>query len=620
MTKENRWLQKDNAVTEILGTMLLLVISLIIFSTVYFSVLSIPQKEAAPNANIAFSFDNDTVTLSHLSGSPVDPESTISIIIDGNRDTIRINEFNSWDNNSNNLWNFGEKLVYNTGESNLLAKNITVSILDKNSNSLVLHGNYHQPPEYEPKMSTFVNDISFYQVGPTVSITAAGDFMLTNVSLYYRYSSDGISWSDYTFFSNDSNHPWKWTFDFPQNFGWYEFYSIGYYNSQSENPPSTADTSCQYTLAPVISNPYPAQGETNVELTPELAVTITDGDNGDENVMDLTWFSNVSGSWQQIKLTSNIGNGTYTCDTLGLMTDKETTYYWNVSVTDGTNTVESDIYHFTTISDNDLPNAPINPNPVDGASDIGLNPILSVDVSDPDGDNMDVTFYRDSDGSIIGTDHNVANGSTASITWTGLNLGNTYSWYAVADDTIGGATQSVTWSFTTIPNADTVSLRPIGDGDLKQLSDSEWFMTNWECVDDVNPDGDSTYVENPSQDTWKTDTYDTQNSGNLGSIINVTVNVRCRKEGADSSNSYAKTVIRIDENNYLGNPNNLDSSYTTYSTTYATNPNGNPWSWSDINSLECGVSLYSGKIPPWWWMDQSVARCTQVWIEVNYTT
>lgn len=74
---------------------------------------------------------------------------------------------------------------------------------------------------------------------------------------------------------------------------------------------------------------------------------------------------------------------------------------------------------------------------------------LKVSVSDPDGDDMDVSFYDASDDSKIGsTQLKVEDGSTAEVTWTGLNEDTTYSWYAVADDTIK-ETNSDTWTFTT---------------------------------------------------------------------------------------------------------------------------------------------------------------------------
>ena len=95
------------------------------------------------------------------------------------------------------------------------------------------------------------------------------------------------------------------------------------------------------------------------------------------------------------------------------------------------------------------PNSPINPKPTDGATGINTNPTLSVDVTDPDGDSMDVTFYNAGSDSVIGIDSGVSNGSTASITWSGRSNSKTYSWYAIANDGSLDSPKSKTWSFTT---------------------------------------------------------------------------------------------------------------------------------------------------------------------------
>ncbi|MEF8848893.1 MAG: hypothetical protein V5A68_07140, partial [Candidatus Thermoplasmatota archaeon] len=97
---------------------------------------------------------------------------------------------------------------------------------------------------------------------------------------------------------------------------------------------------------------------------------------------------------------------------------------------------------------NTPPNVPSNPSPSDGATDVSTSPTLSVDISDPDGDSMDVSFYNAADGSLIGSDTGVASGGTASVTWNGLSYNTNYNWYAVADDGTAINTSS-TWSFTT---------------------------------------------------------------------------------------------------------------------------------------------------------------------------
>ncbi len=97
---------------------------------------------------------------------------------------------------------------------------------------------------------------------------------------------------------------------------------------------------------------------------------------------------------------------------------------------------------------NQPPNLPTNPQPGNDEAGVSLNPTLSVDVSDPNGDTLDVTFYDVTDGSVIGTDYNVPSGSTATTTWSGLYQGTTYFWCTIANDGIENR-QSSTWSFTT---------------------------------------------------------------------------------------------------------------------------------------------------------------------------
>ncbi|MHA2088840.1 MAG: Loki-CTERM sorting domain-containing protein, partial [Promethearchaeota archaeon] len=106
----------------------------------------------------------------------------------------------------------------------------------------------------------------------------------------------------------------------------------------------------------------------------------------------------------------------------------------------------SSIWSFTT---NFAPDYPINPSPFPSATEIGLNPTLSVDISDSDGDSMDVSFYNASDDALIGTDYSVSSGGTAFISWIGLSEGLSYSWYVnIYDGSL--LTTSSAWSFTVL--------------------------------------------------------------------------------------------------------------------------------------------------------------------------
>jgi hypothetical protein len=77
---------------------------------------------------------------------------------------------------------------------------------------------------------------------------------------------------------------------------------------------------------------------------------------------------------------------------------------------------------------------PFNPSPGDGDIGVNVNPVLSVGISGPAYNPMTVTFYDDSDDSVIGVARNVQSGDRASVTWKSLGHNAFYNWYVVADD------------------------------------------------------------------------------------------------------------------------------------------------------------------------------------------
>ncbi len=80
------------------------------------------------------------------------------------------------------------------------------------------------------------------------------------------------------------------------------------------------------------------------------------------------------------------------------------------------------------------PRVPSNPFPANGTRDVVLSPSLSVDIVHDGGIATDVSFFNASDDSFIGSDNSVANDTTASVTWSGLDHGRWYSWYAEVSD------------------------------------------------------------------------------------------------------------------------------------------------------------------------------------------
>ena len=94
------------------------------------------------------------------------------------------------------------------------------------------------------------------------------------------------------------------------------------------------------------------------------------------------------------------------------------------------------------------PYKPTNIQPINQQTKLSTIVTLEVKVSDPNNNQMNVSFYDTSDNSLMGIVTNVESGSNASVVWSNLKWGKTYQWYAVAEDW-EGETKSDTWSFTT---------------------------------------------------------------------------------------------------------------------------------------------------------------------------
>jgi len=266
-------------------------------------------------------------------------------------------------------------------------------------------------------------------------------------------------------------------------------------------------------------NPFPAHGAIGVIVDPVLSVDVTDP-NGD--TMDVTFHDASDDS--VISVDPGVASGgTASVTWTGLSTNTE--YTWYAVAHDGDKATQSPEWSF--ITTNTPPDMPSNPSPANGALDIGVDPVLSVDVTDPNGDAMDVTFHDASDNSVIGTDAGVTSGGTASVTWNGLSSVRTYQWYAVADDG-RDSTVSAVWSFSTTTDRDGDSLHDAWEQYYSPDRDSDDSTITLEELNDFSDAGDydldgmsDTAEHDQAADPADPDPYD-RDSNPAGTDVNPT--------------------------------------------------------------------------------------------------
>jgi len=158
--------------------------------------------------------------------------------------------------------------------------------------------------------------------------------------------------------------------------------------------------------------------------------------------------------------------------------------------------------------------------------------------------------------------------------------------------------------------AGSVTLRPMGVG-LQTEHSTLGCSANWECVDEVTADEGTTHIQTTGT-SWLTDTYTTEDpEASSCTITKVTVYCRAGKP-SDLASASAKPVIRTYGTVYEGSSSSLTTSWVTINHEWTTNPNTSvAWTWSEIEALECGVSMVSSSST---WKGQ----CTQVYVEVDY--
>ncbi|MCK4365896.1 MAG: hypothetical protein KAW45_07585 [Thermoplasmatales archaeon] len=260
---------------------------------------------------------------------------------------------------------------------------------------------------------------------------------------------------------------------------------------------------------PVIYNPNPANGATNIPITiTELSVTIEDpeGDTIDWTITTSPDIGSSSGTGES--------GGTKTCSVSGLQYD--TTYTWVVTASDpdgsGETTVET--YTFTTMS-NDPP-VISNPDPSNGATGVSVTiSELSVTIEDPDGDPIDWTITTSPDiGSSSGTGES---GGTKTCSVSGLQYDTTYTWVVTASDSGGRReTTEKTYTFTTINNYPPIIFNPDPEDGLTGVSiygfelsvtieDPEGDLFDWTIT--TSPDVGSNSGTGESNGTKTCDVY-----------------------------------------------------------------------------------------------------------------
>jgi hypothetical protein len=165
--------KQNRAVSEILGTVLLLGIVAASFSVLYYNVNSIPPPSNPPNVTIIGTIEGNNLVFEHQKGDSLDLDTKITLNMNIKNETFLVKQYLDADALQDGKWNIGERVVYpfSYNLSNIRSYyTVNLDVADKESNSLVFIGTLDVYPETDLKITMTVDNL-YPSIGSKVNFT-----------------------------------------------------------------------------------------------------------------------------------------------------------------------------------------------------------------------------------------------------------------------------------------------------------------------------------------------------------------------------------------------------------------------------------------------------------------
>lgn len=285
------------AVTEIFGTMLMLLIAVSLFSVIYVSVFLLFGMPTTPAANIIGTIDERSnevydIVLEHRGGQILNNASTkIILTLGGLQTTYQLSDI-LIDTNNNKIWNLGERAVIT--EENISGVQVELSVIDTVSNAMITQNMIQQgdrmlTPQIHTNHATEVSDTQV-----TLPLTYEFRQFTGTVSFQYRELGN-TTWIPTTpSGALTGSGSYSETITGLQKNNWYEFQALLTYDYGTVHgdilsfvtSTLSLNTSIQWTY------PYTVAVSTPVQIN-------ASGESGLDNVTLYYRYAPVNNSWSQ---------------------------------------------------------------------------------------------------------------------------------------------------------------------------------------------------------------------------------------------------------------------------------------------------------------------------------
>jgi len=131
----------NKAVSEVVGTAILLGIAIALFSVVQTVALTFPFNPSTPSAQLVGTIDENTIFIKHKGGESFSLDAKIIFLFDGEIKIVKIAHdiLDNSTSDGDNLWSIGEKITY-TPTIDITYIEVEFTVVDIVSNSIVMKG------------------------------------------------------------------------------------------------------------------------------------------------------------------------------------------------------------------------------------------------------------------------------------------------------------------------------------------------------------------------------------------------------------------------------------------------------------------------------------------------
>jgi uncharacterized repeat protein (TIGR01451 family) len=207
--------RKNLAVTEIVGTIIMLGIATSSLSVVYYNVASAPTPNPAPIVEISGMFEDNQIIVTHQGGVPLDLDTELVLNVGGSQKSFRVGDFLDSKSKEDGVWGLSENVIYPVEYDfdYSVYPTLDINVIDKGSNSLLMTGITRVNPTCDIGITLIVDNLTpreYENVIFTIRVTNHGNINASGASIEFLLP-DGLSYYSSTMDQgsyNNSNGIW----------------------------------------------------------------------------------------------------------------------------------------------------------------------------------------------------------------------------------------------------------------------------------------------------------------------------------------------------------------------------------------------------------------------------